>query len=92
MEKTVETTLLDRRSIRRYEREAISEADLEFIREAIRNTPTSYNGQQYSVIEVADQEMKEKLEAIVGQKQLKTCNSAFIFLSDYNKISVAAKA
>ncbi|MBD5343140.1 MAG: NADPH-dependent oxidoreductase [Bacteroides sp.] len=92
MEKTVETTLLDRRSIRRYEREAISEADLEFIREAIRNTPTSYNGQQYSVIEVADQEMKEKLEAIVGQKQLKTCNRAFIFLSDYNKIAVAAKA
>lgn len=92
MEKTVETTLLDRRSVRRYEREHISEDDLHFIREAIRNTPTSYNGQQFSVIEVADQDMKLKLEAIVGQKQLKTCDRAFIFLADYNKIAVAAKA
>ena len=92
MEKSVKTTLLDRRSIRRYERDVISEEDLHFIREAIRNTPTSYNGQQYSVIEVADQDIKLKLEAIVGQKQLKTCNRVFIFLSDYNKISVAAKA
>ena len=61
MEKSVETTLLDRRSIRRYEREPISEEDLHFIREAIRNTPTSYNGQQFSVIEVSDQDIKLKL-------------------------------
>lgn len=92
MEKSVEQTLLDRRSIRRYEREAIPEQDLMFIREAIRNTPTSYNGQQFSVIEVSDQALKEKLAEIVGQKQFKTCARAFMFLSDYNKIAVAAKA
>ncbi|MDE6555772.1 MAG: nitroreductase family protein [Duncaniella sp.] len=92
MEKSVETTLLDRRSIRRYEREPISEEDLHFIREAIRNTPTSYNGQQFSVIEVSDQDIKLKLEEIVGQKQMKTSARVFIFLADYNKIAVAAKA
>lgn len=92
MNKSVETTLLDRRSIRRYEREPISEDDLHFIREAIRNTPTSYNGQQFSVIEIADQDTKLKLEAIVGQKQIKTCNRVFLFLSDFNKIAVAAQA
>lgn len=92
MEKTVSRSLLERRSIRRYEREAIPEADLEFIRAAIRNTPTSYNGQQFSVIEVSDQEMKEKLEAIVGQKQLKTSARVFVFLSDFHKIAVAARA
>lgn len=92
MGKTVAETLLQRRSIRRYEREAISEGDLEFIREAIRNTPTSYNGQQFSVIEVSDQPLKEKLAEIVGQKQFKTCARAFMFLSDFNKIAVAAEA
>ena len=46
--KTVEQTLLERRSIRRYEREAISQESLNFIYEAIRNTSTSYNGQQFS--------------------------------------------
>lgn len=92
MEKSVETTLLERRSIRRYERESISEEDLHFIREAIRNTPTSYNGQQFSVIEIAEQTTKLKLEEIVGQKQFKTCDHVFIFLSDFNKIAVAAEA
>lgn len=92
MNKTVEETLLERRSIRRYEREAIPGEDLEFIREAIRNTPTSYNGQQFSVIEVSDQPLKEKLAEIVGQKQFKTCARAFMFLSDFHKIAVAAEA
>ena len=90
--KSVEQTLLDRRSIRRYEREAIPEADLEFIREAIRNTPTSYNGQQFSVIEIADQTLKEQLAELVKQKQFKTSNRVFMFLSDFHKISVAAEA
>ncbi len=92
MSKTVEQTLLDRRSIRRYEREAIPEADLDFIREAIRNTPTSYNGQQFSVIEIAGQALKEQLAELVHQKQFKTSNRVFVFLSDFNKIAVAAKA
>lgn len=92
MMKTVEQTLLERRSIRRYEREPISSEDLDFIRQAIRNTPTSYNGQQFSVIEVSDQALKEQLSELVKQKQLKTCARAYMFLSDFNKIAVAAKA
>lgn len=92
MEKSVTHTLLARRTVRRYAREAISADDLDFIREAIRNTPTSYNGQQFSVIEVSDQPLKEQLAQLVGQKQLKTCARAFMFLSDFNKIAVAAKA
>ncbi len=86
------TALLERRSIRRYEREEIPADDLEFIREAIRNTPTSYNGQQFSVIEISDQALKEQLAEIVGQKQLKTSARVFCFLSDFHKIAVAARA
>ena len=92
MEKSVEATLLERRSIRRYERQPIAEDDLRFIREAIRNTPTSYNGQQFSVIEVSDRDTKLRLEEIVHQKQMKTSDRVFLFLSDFNKIRVAARA
>lgn len=89
--KSVEATLLERRSIRRYEREPIPEADMQFIYEAIRNTPTSYNGQQFSVIDIDDQAIKEKLYEITNQKQIKTCNRFLVFCADYNKISLIAR-
>lgn len=89
--KTVKEVLLDRTSVRRYEREAIPQATMDFIFEAIRNTPTSYNGQQFSVIDIDDQELKEKLYELTNQKQLKTCNRLLIFCSDYNKIALLAK-
>lgn len=92
MSKTVEKTLLERRSRRRYTRDKISQDDLDFIYDAIRNTPTSYNGQQYSVIDIDDQELKEKLYALTNQKQIKTCNHFMVFCIDYNKITIAAKA
>lgn len=89
--KDVKSTLLDRVSIRRYEREAIPAETMEFIREAVRNTPTSYNGQQFSVIEIDDQALKEELYGITNQKQLKTCNRLLIFVSDYNKIRLLSE-
>ena len=88
---SVEKSLLQRTSIRRYEREAIPEEKMNFIYEAILNTPTSYNGQQFSVIDISDQQLKEKLYELTNQKQLKTCNRLLIFCSDYNKISLLAK-
>ncbi|MDE7464857.1 MAG: nitroreductase family protein [Muribaculaceae bacterium] len=88
----IRKTLLERTSVRRYERERIPEDQMEFIREAVRNTPTSYNGQQFSVIEIDDQELKEKLYELTGQKQIKTCNRFMAFLSDYNKIMALAEA
>ena len=88
---SVKDALLKRTSVRRYEREAIPDETMEFIFEAIRNTPTSYNGQQFSVIDIDDQELKEKLYELTGQKQLKTCNRLLIFCSDYHKIELLAK-
>lgn len=89
--KDVKETLLKRTSVRRYEREAIPAETMDFIFRAIANTPTSYNGQQFSVIDIDDQQLKEELYAITGQKQLKTCNRLLIFLSDYNKITKLAE-
>lgn len=90
--KTVKETLQDRRSIRRYEREIIPAETMLDIYDAIRNTPTSYNGQQFSVVDVTDQNLKERLYEITGQKQIKTCNHFLAFCADYNKIRQGAVA
>ena len=87
----VKDALLERTSVRRYERESIPAETMDFIYKAVENTPTSYNGQQFSVIDIDDQELKEKLYELTNQKQLKTCNRLLIFLSDYNKISLLAE-
>ncbi|MBD5257835.1 MAG: NADPH-dependent oxidoreductase [Barnesiella sp.] len=90
--KSVKETLLSRRSIRRFEREPITKEQLDFIYEAIRNTPTSYNGQQFTVIDIDDQAIKEQLYEIIGQKQIKTCNHFLAFCIDYNRIAGFAKS
>jgi len=90
--KSVKESLLERRSIRRYEREKIEQEKLDFIFEAIRNTPTSYNGQQFSVIAITDQSVKEELYAITGQKQIKTSAAFLVFCLDYHKLRAANAA
>lgn len=89
--KSVKESILERTSVRRYERETIPEEKMNFIFDAIRNTPTSYNGQQFSVIDIDDQNLKETLYELTNQKQLKTCNRLLIFCSDYNKITRLAE-
>lgn len=89
--KDVKDCLLLRTSVRRYEREPIPQETMDFIYKAVENTPTSYNGQQFSVIDISDQALKEKLYELTNQKQLKTCNRLLIFCSDYNKITLLAK-
>ena len=90
--KSVSDTLLQRRSIRRYEYEQVAPDDMQFIYDAIRNTPTSYNAQQYSVIDITDKEVRQKLYELTGQKQIKTCSHFLAFCADFNKIACAAKA
>lgn len=87
----VEKTLLERTSVRRYEREKISDEQMDFIYRAIQNCPNSYNGQQFSVIDIEDQKLKEELYELTGQKQIKTCNRFLVFLSDYNQIMSLAE-
>lgn len=89
--KSVNDTLLDRRSVRRYMHGDIDDSDMALIYDAIRNTPTSYNGQQFSVIDITDQGMKLKLYDIIGQKQIKTCSHFMLFLADFHKIELMAE-
>lgn len=90
--KTVQQSLVDRVSVRRYERIPLTDAEVKYIYDAILNTPTSYNGQQFSVVDVTDQSVKEQLEALIGQKQIKTCARFMAFCMDYNKIMQGAAA
>ena len=89
--KTIEETLLNRTSVRRYEYDKIPSETLDFIYRAIANTPTSYNGQQFSVIAIDDQSIKEELYAITNQKQIKTCATLLVFCTDYHKIDILAQ-
>lgn len=91
MDTNITTLLTERTSVRRYTREPIPAEMMDQIYEAVRNTPTSFNGQQFSVIDVSDQEVKEQLAAITSQKQIKTCNRLLVFCSDYRKAALAAK-
>lgn len=90
--KSVAETLLQRRSIRRYEYTQVTDEQMQFIYDAIRNTPTSYNAQQYSVIDITDTDTKLKLYELTNQKQIKTCSHFMVFCADFQKISQAAAA
>lgn len=88
--KTVKETLLNRRSIRAYKPVDITPEQLHFIYEAIRNTPTSVNGQQFSVIDVTEPGLKAKMSEITSMPQVESCSHFFLFCADYHKAEVAA--
>ncbi len=88
--KSVKDSLLERRSIRAYKPIDLTAEQLQFLYEAIRNTPTSVNGQQFSVIDVTDRDMKVKMHELTGMKQVETCSHFLLFCADYHKAEVAA--
>jgi FMN reductase [NAD(P)H] len=90
--KTIEEIFLNRTSVRRYERKPIEAEKLEFIYKAIQNTPTSYNGQQFSVISITDQDLKLQLYELIGQKQIKTSAVFMVFCVDFYKLQQIAQA
>lgn len=89
--KDIVDTLLQRTSVRRYEMQPIEPEKRALIYKAIGCSPTSYNGQQYSVIAIDDQPLKEEIYALTGQKQIKTCALFLVFCSDYHRIEVATR-
>lgn len=89
--KNVKETLLERRSIRAYKPVDITPEQLDFIYEAIRNTPTSVNGQQFSVIDVTDPVLKAKMRDITSMPQVESCSHFFLFCADFHKAELAAE-
>lgn len=90
--KSVTEILSQRVTCRRYQREPLTDSQREDIFAAIRNTPTSFNAQNYTVIYIDDQEKKLHLYDIIGQKQIKTCAAFLVFCTDFHKIEAGAAA
>lgn len=89
--KSVKESLLDRRSIRSYKDIDLTPEQVEFIYEAIRNAPTSVNGQQFSVVDVTDKALKLKMSELTGMKHVETCSHFLLFCADYHKAEFLAK-
>ena len=61
-----EKVIHDRRSIRRYTEEPVSEEHLEMILEAARQAPSGENAQPWRFVVVKDEETRQRLGAIAG--------------------------
>lgn len=85
---TIET-LLQRRSIRKYAKDPVTDAQVDAILRAAFRAPTSSNIQSYSVIVVRDPETKQKLSVPTGnQKHIIECPVFLAFCADLTRLEL----
>lgn len=93
MENPTLTQLQNRKSIRHFTGEAISEADLETIFKTAQRAPTSINGQQISLVYTRD---KAKLENIAelcgGQTHIAEADVFVGIIIDFNRTSAIVES
>ena len=78
--------LYDRKSVRVFEDKKISEQDKNLILEAAVMAPTAGNQQLYTIIDVTDQELKEKLvKTCDDQPFIAEADLVLIFCADCKK-------
>ena len=79
-------------SIRKYEHKPIPEQVMDDIFTAIQMAPSWINGQQYSVIRVTDNSVREKLVALAGnQPYIAEAAEFLVFCADFNRIQKACE-
>jgi len=79
-------TILNRKSIRAYEQRAVPEEVREQLLAATMRAPTAGNMMLYSIIEVTNQAMKERLvETCDHQDFIATAPLVLVFLADYQR-------
>ena len=79
-------------SIRKYQDKPIPEQVMDNIFTAIQMAPSWINGQQYSVIRVTDNTVREKLVALAGNQQYIAEAAEFlVFCADFNRIQKACE-
>lgn len=85
MTKTIDE-LIKRQSIRVYSSKTISKKNRDLIIKASVNAPTAGNMQLYSIIDVKDQKIKNKLALLCdNQSFIKDAKMVLIYLADYTK-------
>ncbi|WP_333646494.1 nitroreductase family protein [Lacrimispora sp.] len=78
--------LKDRVSLRRFDKRAIREEDMEVILNAAISSPTACNQMLYSILKVEDQERKEQIAELCNhQKFIASAPVLLIFLADQYK-------
>lgn len=84
--------LHQRRSVRAFTGEAVSEDDLTAILTATQQAPSSINGQQTSLVVVRDKERIARVAQIAGgQPQVAGADVVVVFVIDFNRTAEAAK-
>ena len=79
-------SLMNRRSIRAYADTPVEPEKRQAIIDAARRAPTAGNMQMYSILEITDQELKEKLAVSCdNQPFIAKAPLVLIFLADYHK-------
>ena len=79
-------------SIRKYAHKPIPQQVMDNIFTAIQMAPSWINGQQYSVIRVTDNTVREKLVALAGnQKYIAEAAEFLVFCADFNRIQKACE-
>lgn len=78
--------LIERKSTRSFANKEITKEDKDLIIEAAINAPTAGNMQLYSIIEIENQELKDKLSVLCdNQPFIKDAKYVLIFVADYQK-------
>lgn len=91
MHNPVIAQLLNRRSVRQFTGEAVSDTDLEQILKAAQQAPSSINGQQTSLVVTRDKETIRKIAAIAGgQPQVAGAEVFITVVIDFNRTSLAS--
>lgn len=93
MENPTLTQLQNRKSIRHFTGDSVSDADLELIFKTAQRAPTSINGQQISLVYTRD---KEKLKSIAelcgGQAHIAAADVFVGVVIDFNRTSVIVES
>ncbi|UCH25261.1 MAG: nitroreductase family protein [Trueperaceae bacterium] len=89
---TIET-ILAHRSVRTYRSESLSEAHLQLLTEAMRRGPSSSALQNYTVILITEQDLKEQLARLCGnQAYIAQCPLFIVTCVDLRRVEKAALA
>ena len=78
-------TLLEHRSIRRFEEKALSEEEKKTLLECAIRAPTTAMGHFYSIIEVEDRALRQRLFELCGKQASVLQGSLFVFAVDLHR-------
>lgn len=91
MNSTIES-LLNHRSIRKYDPEMFEQSALDLIIKSAQAAPNSINGQQISIVVVTDKAKKEKVAELAGgQAWIAEAPVFLLFVMDYHRAKLAAE-